>query len=196
LGGGLAGLAALGIAVVCNPAVIGQYREALGHHPPEQWISPTPGAFLRLLFGEERFWLQFVPTLAGLVWFVPYWFKHRKTWNWAEQMPLLLLVSFVTASYGAWPFDLVVLLLPVIQAAVLVGASERTSFRACALAAYLLIDGLALTLNLLRLTSMWFVWMAPALLAAYLILKALQNRPNAVPSAESSARPLGGIAHA
>jgi len=196
LGGGLAGLTAMLIALLCNPTVISQYREAMGQHPPEQWISPTPGAFLRVLVGGEMFYLQFVPTLAGLAWFVPHWIRRRKTWDWAEQMPLLLLVSFVTASYGAWPFDLVVLLLPIVQLAVLVQTADRRSLFALALGAYLLINGLALTLNLLRFTSKWFVWMAPALLVSYLILRTLGNRTIAVSSPESAPRSLGGVVHA
>ncbi len=196
LGGGVAGLTAMLIALACNPAVISHYREAMGHHPPEQWISPTPGAFLRVLVGGEMFYLQFVPTLAGLAWFVPHWIRHRNTWKWAEQMPLLLLVSFVTASYGAWPFDLVVLLLPIVQLAVLVQTADRRSLFALALGAYLLINGLALTLNLLRFTSKWFVWMAPALLVSYLILRTLGSRTIAVSLPESAPRSFGGVAHA
>jgi hypothetical protein len=196
LGGGLAVLTATLVALACNPAVLSQYREAMGHHPPEQWISPTPGAFLRLIFGEEKFYLQFVPALAGFAWFVPHWMRHRKTWNWAEQMPVLLLVSFVTASYGAWPFDLVVLLLPIFQLAVRLQATDRRALAALALGAYLLINGLALTMNLLRLTSMWFVWMAPAMLVCYVILRALGNRTIAVSTTESASRSLGRVAHA
>jgi hypothetical protein len=111
-------------------------------------------------------------------------------------MPLLLLVSFVTASYGAWPFDLVVLLLPIVQLAVLVQTADRRSLFALALGAYLLINGLALTLNLLQFTSKWFVWMAPALLVSYVILRTLGSRTIAVSSPESAPRSLGGVAHA
>ena len=57
-------------------------------------------------------------------------------------MPLLVLVSFLTTFYGAWPFDLVILLLPVIQAAV--WAVEVKSLRTAALAMYLVIDLAAL----------------------------------------------------
>src|SRR5213078_2736374 len=41
-----------------------------------------------------------------------------------EQLPLVLLVSFVTAPYGAWPFDMV-LLLPAVFAMV-VGQKNPT----------------------------------------------------------------------
>jgi hypothetical protein len=176
LGGALAGLAALGVALACNPSVVGQYRQTLGQHPPEQWVSPTPGTFLRMLLGEEQFWLQFVPPVVGLAWLVPYWWQRRRAWDWAEQVPLLLLVSFVTASYGAWPFDLVVLLVPVVQAAALVWAAGRRSLCRLALGAYLLVDGLGLALNLLRLSSVWFFGMTVGLLVAYLAVRAALNR--------------------
>jgi hypothetical protein len=196
LGGGLAGLAAMGIALGWNPEVVAQYREAMAHHPPEQWISPTSGAFLRLLFGGEKFWLQFLPTVIGLVWVVPHWAMNRKSWNWSEQMPLLLLASFATASYGAWPFDLVVLLLPVFHGAALVQAASDARLRRFALAAYLLIDGLILAMNLVHLGSMWFVWITPALLIGYVILTTVQSRTKAVAAVKLSAGPLGGVAHA
>jgi len=189
VGGGLTGLIALFIPLACNPSVWSQYREALAHHPPEQWISPTPGAFLRLLFGAEHFWLQFVPTLAGLVWFALYWGRHRRTWDWPEHLPLLLLVSFATASYGAWPFDLVVLLLPVIQAAVWVVTARYRVVLRFGLAAYFSINGLALALNLFRFESLWFVWMTPAILACYLLLRGLPNRVARVAAPPWSASP-------
>jgi hypothetical protein len=195
VGSGSAGLIALAIAVAFNPAVVNQYHDAMGHHPPEQWISPTLGAFLRLLFSEEKFWLQFLPTLAGLAWFVPYWFTHRRNWDWAEQMPQLLLVSFATASYGAWPFDLVVLLLPVIQLAVYARSEDQRLVRGFALGAYVLINGMALALNLLRMPSMWFVWMTPALLATYVLVRLFRNRLGLAPADQAPTRAMGGIAH-
>src|SRR5215207_2247355 len=110
-GGVLAGLVATAIPLACNPDVIDQYREAMTHRTPEQWKSPTIGSLLREVFGAEQFGLQFAPTLIGLSWLAYLGWRDRdRPWNWSEQMPPLLLVSFVTASYGAWPFDLVILL--------------------------------------------------------------------------------------
>src|SRR5262245_46440074 len=168
LGGLAAGAAATLVAVACNPAVLGQYHDALLHRPPEQWVSPTPGAMLRLLFGKDPFWLQFLPTLAGLAWFLPYWWARRRQWDWSEQMPLVVMVSFLTACYGAWPFDLVVLLLPIMQAAVWTVERRSTFTAASAVACYVALDGLALAMNLLQFPSFWFIWMTPAVLGGYL----------------------------
>src|SRR5713101_5883396 len=60
LGGIVTGLIATAIAIFCNPSVCQQYWHALTHHPPEEWVSLTIGSILRLLLGENRFWLQFV----------------------------------------------------------------------------------------------------------------------------------------
>jgi hypothetical protein len=170
IGGILTGVVAAVIPVFFNPEVWQQYWFALTHHPPEEWVSLTIGSILRLLLGADLVWLQLVPAIPALIWFGFHWRKHHAGWTWGEQMPLLMLVSFLTTFYGAWPFDLVILLLPVIQAAVWV--VEVKSLRTAALAMYLVIDLTALSLILVGVTSIWFIWMTPALLLCYLSLRA------------------------
>jgi hypothetical protein len=171
-GGLAAGIVATAIPLAFNPAVLDQYRDAMTNRTPEQWKSPTLGSLLREVFGAEHFDLQFVPTLIGLTWLAVYGWRHRHDqWDWADRMPLLLLVSFVTASYGAWPFDLVILLPAVIQVAAGLDPRRDRGRLIAAASAYLLIDGAALAMNLLRLTSEKFVWMAPSLLVAYVLLR-------------------------
>ena len=102
------GAAALPLAF--NPQIWHQYADAMGNRPPAQWVSPTVGTVLRLAVGEEFFRLQFVPVAVGLVWFAWYRWLNRDHWNWTEQLLLVLLVSFATAPYGAWPFDMMLLL--------------------------------------------------------------------------------------
>jgi hypothetical protein len=177
LGGIAAGLVATAIPMLCNPSVCQQYWYALTHHPPEEWMSLTIGSILRLLFGANHFWLQIVPAIPALVWFGFHWRRHHETWNWGEQMPLLMLISFLTTFYGAWPFDLVILLLPVIQAAVWMVPTE--SLKGLALAIYVSIEcGALILISIERfgVTSIWFIWMTPALLAGYLLLRALRPR--------------------
>ncbi len=171
LGGVLTALAALGIAAAFNPHVLMQYRYALAN-PPSANVTPTVGALLRLAFGAEHTWLQFLPTVAGTIWFPFHWLRHRRTWSWGEQAPMLLFASFLTTAYGAWVFDLVVLLLPLLQAAVWVVADAKRRAAALAAASFLVIDGVALAMNLLGVTYPAFIWMAPALFAVYLVLKA------------------------
>jgi hypothetical protein len=171
-GGVIAGLIATAIPLACNSQVLNQYWEAVTQRTPTQWRSPTIGSYLREALGEERFGLQYIPMAIGFAWLVwEAWRSRARPWSWLEQMPMLLLVSFVTASYGAWPFDLVILLPAVIQvAAGLARNGDRTRI-VSALAAYAAIIIGALLMNRLGLTSDKFVWMAPSLLIAYLIFR-------------------------
>ena len=170
IGGILTGLTASILPIFCNPEVWQQYWFALTHHPPEEWVSLTLGSILRLLLGAELIWLQLVPAVPALIWFGLHWRKNHANWNWGEQMPLLILVSFLTTFYGAWPFDLVILLLPVVQSAV--WATNARPLRIPALGIFGAIDLAALILVLMSVTSIWFIWMTPALLAGYLSLRA------------------------
>lgn len=177
-GGILAGLVATAVPLAFNPDVLDQYRDAMTNRTPEQWKSPTLGSLLREIFGAERFDLQFVPTVLGLAWLAVFgWRERGRTWDWADRMPMLLLVSFVTASYGAWPFDLVILLPAVVHVAAGLDPVRDRQKLLAALAAYVAIDGAALAMNVLRLTSEKFVWMAPSLLVAYVLLRPGTRRP-------------------
>lgn len=57
------------------------------------------GGVLRHVFGVQHAWLQFLPTVAGILWFIVYWSRNRNQWNWRAHLPLLLLVSLCSAPY-------------------------------------------------------------------------------------------------
>jgi hypothetical protein len=170
LGGALTGVLATALPLLFAPHVLAQYADAMGNRPPEQWVSPTLGTVLRLLFGEERFGLQFVPVAVGLAWFAWHWRRAGRTWDWAEQLPLLLLVSFVSAPYGAWPFDLVLLLPAVVR--LLAGGAPRG-----VLVGVLAVNVACLVMNVMGTGSFPFVWVAPALLVLYVAGVRRADRP-------------------
>jgi hypothetical protein len=170
LAGSVTGLALTAMALCCNPAVLGQYWHTITTNPPAQYRSPTLGTILREAVGGGGFGLQFVAPVLGLIWFVPYWLRHRHHWVWGDRLPLLLLVSMVTAAYGAWPFDLVLLLVPVLQRAATCWRDGSPARRWLAGGAYLAINGVALVQIVNRVEWFWFLWMAPALLLLYLVL--------------------------
>jgi len=159
------GVVASLIAVACNPPVLGQYWHAITTHPPAQYHSPTLGTLLRLWLSEESFALQFLPPVAGAIWLLIHWLRHRRNWLWEKQLPLILLVSLLTAAYGAWPFDLVLLLVPVID----VAARPRRPIAALVL--HLTFNGVALVQFLFDPGFLAFVWMTPVLLLGYLVLR-------------------------
>ncbi len=163
LGGVLGGVVFTLIPMAFNPDVWNHYLAAYRDHPPTQWVSLTLGTFLRFVFGNEHFWLQFVPMILGVAWFLGHWQAHGRTWNWAEQMPTILLVSFVTAPYGAWHFDLVLLLIPIWHLA----ASLTGRRRWLALGLFASANVAMVVLNSAGAWSYAYAWVAPVVLVAY-----------------------------
>jgi hypothetical protein len=145
--------------------------------PPAQYLSPTLGGGLRLLFGLERFWLQYLALPLGLAWFVPYWLRHRDCWDWREQLPPLLLASMVTAAYGAWLFDLVLLLVPVMQLAAGLARAGQPRPLVLTAAAFLVVNAIALAQLTRGVLYFSFLWMAPVLMVLYLAVHAHLLRP-------------------
>jgi hypothetical protein len=178
LGAALTGAALTGIALVLNPNVLGQYWHTFTNAPPAQYRSPTLGTLLRLAMPGNSFRWQFLPMLPGIIWLTIHWHRHRETWEWSTQMPVLLLASLLTAAYGAWPYDLVLLLLPVVALAAGFSRCSRTRLGLVktAIGLYLGFNGLALALAAWGAEYLAFAWMTPALLAGYLVCAGLGAR--------------------
>jgi hypothetical protein len=174
LGGATAGAVCSAFPLLFVPDVWNQFRDAMANRPPEQWMSPTLGTVLRMQLGEGMFRLQFVPVLVGLVWFATYYPRWASRWNWADQVPLLILVSFVTAPYGAWPFDMVLLLPAAVW--LVVRCESRI------VAALVAVNVGCLVLNLLQTGSFWFLWVSPAVLLIY----AAEARRGSAPAPENT----------
>jgi hypothetical protein len=148
-GAAVAGLAMAALPLLLDPAVYHQYRAALAAHHPTHVITPTLGALLRLVAGPEPYWLQFVPVLGGTAWLVVHWRRHRRTWDWLDQAPLLVTVSLLSTAY-LYVYDLVLLLVPVLAAAAWTARQDRGPTTRLALACHAAISGTALLMNLAR----------------------------------------------
>jgi len=165
LGGGIAvGVLFAALPLLFVPHVYWDYLNAMREHPPAQWVSLTLGTLLRLAFGEGRFGLQFLPMLLGLGWFAAYWWPRRSSWNWEAELPKLLFVSFLTSPYGAWHFDLVLLLIPVLHRVKSLAAAPLTSEVVACWVAYAAMNLAMLGINLGGGYSYWYGWVAPLLL--------------------------------
>lgn len=167
------------VSLVLNPQVINQYLESLSIYPLGIWATPTIGMFLRLLFGYENEWLQILPTLVGIAWFMIYWRKHYKTWDWLEQIPLLLLVCVVTSPY-TWTSDMVVLLIPVIAMMANISRNNINWQSAVYISIFILLNFINLYFHR-NFEDLWFVWFAPALLIWYLIGQKIIKKNTDVP---------------
>ncbi|HEY1502555.1 MAG TPA: hypothetical protein VGF88_23465 [Acidobacteriaceae bacterium] len=83
-------------AIALDPAALHYLRDASG---PTLEISCGARGLLRLIFGVQHTWLQWLPCVPGAVWFILDWKKHSTRWVWRERLPLLLLVSLASSPY-------------------------------------------------------------------------------------------------
>jgi hypothetical protein len=178
-----ASLLATLFVLVLDPNVFAQYREMMVDSPPAQYRSPTFGTVIRMFFGEDRFGLQFLALIPGILWFIPQWLRHRADWIWNERLPGLLFASLLTASYGAWPFDLVVLLVPGLKVAAGFARVGRTS--PVPVGIFVAANVLAAAFLIGRVDFFWWIWLTPALLLAYATAVRCPA-PVAAPSAEAA----------
>ena len=152
------------VAWYVNPQVINQYIFAIQNYPPTDWVTPTIGGILRILIAPDLIYLQFLAPILGLIWFVYYWIKHRKSWNWSKEAPMLVLVSVFTAAYG-WSSDQIVSVIAVVQIGVLLIQAGITRASIVVAISYLAINILAF---LVSGNAIILFWLAPALLIWYL----------------------------
>jgi hypothetical protein len=168
VGWGTALVAGVGIACLPNWRLFGQYIETARQRPPDQWITATIGGQLRLYWGAEHFWLQFVPVAFGLAWLAWYWQRQHRTWVWSQQLPILALVSLSTAAYG-WRHDQTITLLAIWPAFAWLLTSRRPALhKIIFVGLYGLIDWLAIASTR---PQDWFWWFPLAILAWYLAVQ-------------------------
>lgn len=141
LAGGAAALAGLSVlAMIPDPRVFAHFADAITGPPTAEtvpvshWNVPTLGYRLRWLIAGtqtlkdtpgELFWVQWIPIALGVAVLLPYWWHRRADWDWVVETPRLVAASVLLAPYGAWIFDLTVLLVPVIQTAARVALANR-----------------------------------------------------------------------
>jgi hypothetical protein len=147
---------------VLLPDAFGPYLASIpGAGRALDWASPTLGTWLRVLFGLERGWLQFVPLLVGLFGFGLWLWRRRGPWCWQDVTSPLLLASALTTPYG-WSYDQVVLLPVVVDLVARQRGAPRGQQLAVVGALVAFQAGLWL-LNQLGVNEVFYVWHAPAL---------------------------------
>jgi hypothetical protein len=178
-GGLLAGAVAIAVPLAFDPNILGHYRQSLAHRDavpdldPTGTITPTLGAALRVAFGGEPAWLQFVPAAVASAWAVAHWFARRRTWEWRTELPLLVGISMVAAPY-AFVYDFVLLLAVVVPLAAWVCVHRERAV--WAVAGHLGIGLGAVGINLRGVPEYSYGWLPVAVLLLYLALKAAPLR--------------------
>lgn len=161
------GLLMVLLPTLVNPDVWGQYFAAMdrpadeSHVPLSGWKSPLIGWWVRTAVKPEAFWIQAVPTAVLIVAVPVYWWVRRRTWDWAAELPRLVLAGLIAAAYGAWPYDQLVLLIPVAAA-----LAHLTRKRGRLVAAGVVLGAVNAAGFVIR-EGESFVWVPPAVLAWY-----------------------------
>jgi len=116
--------AATALGLVFDPAVFPHYRQMLREAAIGSEFIPALSGVLRLLFFRRSFWVQFVPALLAVPWFIRTYVLNRSRWDWRDHGLTLMVVSVLTTPY-AWLTDEAVLLPAVLQATMWVYGARR-----------------------------------------------------------------------
>jgi hypothetical protein len=155
------------VALVLQPEIFSQYLEFARAQVPDEDLVSTPGAFLRLLLGFDRFWIQWVPSAAGIVWVIFHYSRRSETWDWRSEMPLLAAVSWLAAPYG-WVYDMVILVPTMLDAATRIESSGTARLARRAFVAYLLFGVVIWAPQLTFGSGVVHAWVGPTVLVAWL----------------------------
>ncbi len=170
------GLLALIIPILINNHIISQYIHMYTVIPLYEYELPLIAFALRLIFGLNYHWLQYLPTLFGVVWLLLYWNRHNNHWDMLEYLPLVLMVSLITASYG-WSYDQIVFIPILIQSAIWI--SKNIAQRWPFVLGYMVIY-IFMVKGILPAVVISFpdIWQPIALLTLYLAIKLYLRRQN------------------
>jgi hypothetical protein len=164
----------LSFAIAFNSNVLQEYILGVAENSPLEWFTASLSNHLRLWLGYELIWLQFIPALFGLGWLLFFWFKHRHKWDWLENMPIILLISLLTAPF-AWTDDHIILIIPIL--AIFAHFSNQKIQKSTLIVVFLLI-----LINIVELVShkffdeSHFYWLATVLLLWYIFARWLQTK--------------------
>ncbi|MCE9530959.1 MAG: DUF2029 domain-containing protein [Planctomycetes bacterium] len=174
LAGGTLLLVASILPMLWNVQVWQQYVEAMRRPPSDtfetmrEFEHPTIGFRLRQMLPGQPFAAQFIPVIIALIAIGLIWWRDRQPWLWTRRMPMLILVAALTAGYGAWAFDLVILLLPLVPIAVCLSETKKPTLIAVITLVYLILNFLVLR-SIQEVGSQSNPWITPVVLVAYAI---------------------------
>ena len=134
-------------------------------HAPsiEREFIPCLSVVIRLWLLPEADWLQYLPTALACAWALVYYWQRRKRWNWVQDGGILILVSLVAAPY-CWPYDQTIAMPALLQRA----SATRSRFMLVILA-LASVAIMAVLMAGIKITTPFYLFIAPVWLAWYLI---------------------------
>lgn len=133
------------IAVAVTPGVFADYRSALTApsnigRGMADYPAPVLGVMLRDALPARPWLVVFLPLAVGAVVLLNLARRIPAADRWATALPLLVAGSLVVAPYGAWWYDMVLLLPLVLLAAVRINETGSPALTRLGLAAFVLLD--------------------------------------------------------
>jgi hypothetical protein len=161
------------------------------HRSLGEWEPPLIGWYLRQIIPGKPFAAQFVPLGVTASAFTVVWWKHRTNWDWLAAMPWVVGASLLVAPYGAWAHDGVLLLVPILAAAV--RFDPWSNWARLGLILYILANAAGYATYLAHATGETYVWLNPAILVACRLTgRAARRQPAGnFESSEDSLLPAG-----
>ncbi len=147
---------------------------------------------------------QFIPLFLGLFWLIVYYWQFIPYLNntkmtkpvddsadpgsgdtdhshsngrfcWLIDLPKVILISFVTAAYGAWPYDMVVLYIGVVhlltssvKLSIQLGENRRkNTIIQLLMGLWIVLNSMAFLMNLVEVEAFGFIWYPPSFAIIY-----------------------------
>jgi hypothetical protein len=170
VGASVAGFMLAVIPLIIDPRIYFQFIEMYrfpGQSTPFDLPAPSLGSLLKLYIPHGNLPIQFLPPLVGSLWFMWHWQKHKESWNWPEQIPLMILVSLTCSAY-AWTYDQVILLPAVIHGVFLVTRHSNSWYQSGPGLFYIAANGCYFGGKMFVTTDSFYFWLAPLFLLIYL----------------------------
>jgi hypothetical protein len=167
----LLGLVIATIPLLFDAAIYSQYFALykIANIPrPLDWLTPTLRTATRVFIGPGHLWLQSAPSIAGVVWILFHWYRHKGQWEWLDQLPGVVLVSVVT-SFFAWTYDQVVFFPAIVAAAIWIRQQSTDWHNFWSVRIYIFINVCHALFRIWVADELWYYWLAPSLLLTYVI---------------------------
>ena len=155
--------ASCAVTWLLDPHAWSGYAAVMRAPAVEKEFIPCLSVVMRLWLLPDAAWLQYLPIgLACAGSLVLYW-RRRNTWNWLTDGGILILVSLVAAPY-CWPYDQTIAMPALLQRAY--GTRSRFMLAILALAG---VPIMAALMASIKITTSFYLFIAPAWLAWYLV---------------------------
>jgi len=182
LGGILVGVVMCIPPTLSNADVWVQYQVAVAapadadHISVKDWLTPVMASWIRRELPGQPFWVQFVPLVLVVPTFCVWYLQQGHRTEPATLLGWVVGVSLLIAPYGAWPFDLVLLLIPVLATAARVVAAPNRSAVVTGVVWLTVMNVALMAMMLDRTSSEWYVWVTPWVLVGCGVVQSLAGR--------------------